>query len=324
MPVLASSYRAPRFLRAGHLQTVLPTLLRRVPGPDYRRERMELPDGDFLDLDWAGDGRDRLVVLCHGMEGSSHRAYVRGMARAFLASGWDVLAWNMRGCSGEPNRLPRPYNAGDTKDLEALLLHAAHSYRSVGLVGFSLGGNVVLRYLGERGDSFPVPVVGGVAFSTPCDLAACSEKIRDPQNRLYLTRFMRTLRTKAEEMSRRWPGVVPRFDPGKVRDFHSFDEHFTAPLCGFRNAAHYWASSSSGAVLEKIRVPALLVNAADDPILTVECYPVEAAQTSAFLHLEIPPHGGHVGFMEGRPNGSYWSERRATSFLCAVQEGRKI
>jgi predicted alpha/beta-fold hydrolase len=320
-------YRPPRWLRSGHLQTVLPSLFRRVEGVAYRRERIETPDGDFLDLDWApaeeaGGGPRRLAVLSHGLEGSSDRAYVRGMARAFLAAGWDVLAWNYRGCSGEPNRRFRSYHSGVTEDLDVVLRHAlACEYEAVGLVGFSLGGNLSLKYLGERGAEADERIVGAVAFSVPCDLASSAVKLARPENVAYMRRFMRSLAGKLDEKRRRFPGRLPAADVGKMRTFAEFDGYYTAPAHGYASAEDYWRSVGAGRFLRGIRRPALLVNAQDDPFLTPACFPFEAAAENPFFHLLAPPWGGHVGFMLDRIDGEYWSERVATVFLEAVVRG---
>ena len=313
MPIVPSRYRAPAFLPGGHLQTIYPALFRRLPVVTTRRERLELPDGDFLDLDWAGQGGARLAILSHGLEASSKATYIQGMAAALIRRGWDVLAWNYRGCSGEPNRLLRFYHSGASDDLDHVVRHAlaVHPAERIDLVGFSLGGNMTLKYLGER--EVPSRVHRAVAFSVPCDLACSSRNLSSPANRLYMDRFLRCLRAKLVAKQPRFPD---RIDLGKmagVRDFRGFDDRFTAPLHGFRDAEDYWARSSSRPFLSRISVPALLVNAANDPFLGPRCYPREEAEASACFHLEVPEDGGHCGFAAG--GGEYGSERRAVEFL---------
>lgn len=314
MPLVpTSSYTAPPGFSNPHLQTIFAGRFRRVDGPAYERERIETPDGDFLDLDWARVGADRAVVISHGLEGSSGRAYVRGMARALNRHGWDALAWNFRGCSGEPNRQLRLYHSGATEDLDAVVRHALPRYDRVALVGFSLGGNMTLKYLGERGAD--APVTGAVAFSVPVDLAASSVALARWENGLYMRYFLRSLRGKVHAKAMQFPDDVDTIGLRRIRDFRGFDDRYTAPLHGFEDAEDYWRRSSSEPFLPAIRVPTLLVNAADDPFLAAPCYPTEAAQQNPDLWLEVPAHGGHVGFVTREADGAFWSERRAAEFL---------
>jgi hypothetical protein len=320
MPLLDySTYRPPPLLANGHLQTVLPWLLRRVPGVDYRRERIPTPDGDFLDLDWSPAGGRRLVVVCHGLEGSSQAAYVRGMVRAFNRRGWDGVVLNFRGCSGEPNRRLRSYHSGATEDLAAVLDHVGQTraYRHLALVGFSLGGNLVLKYLGERGEDLPPALGPCAAVSVPCDLAGSSRRMARPENRIYMLRFMRTLCRKAAHKARCFPGTLSPGDFRGLRTFQDFDDRYTAPAHGFRDAAHYWAACSSRRFLAGIRVPTLLINARNDPFLSAGCYPAAEAAASPQVHLETPVSGGHVGFLTPTLTGDFWHEDRVTAFVGA-------
>lgn len=327
MPLLPSSYRAPaHLLGSGHLQTIVPAVLRRVPDLAYRRERIELPDGDFLALDWADAvsavptppaGR-KLAIISHGLEGSSGRAYVRGLARALTRAGFDALAWNYRSC-GEPNRLLRSYHLGDTNDLHHVIGHALGTgrYEDVYLSGFSAGGNVTLKYLGEDAARVPAAVRRAAVFSVPTDLKASSLHIARPQNRVYLRRFMKSLRQKIRDKAAQLPGEVDLTGLDELRDFPQFDDRYTAPMHGFASAEEYYAHASSGQYLAGIRVPTLLVNAENDPFLPPSCFPRAEAAASPFVFLETPTDGGHVGFAEGRPDGTYYSERRAVEFLLA-------
>ncbi len=314
MPVVPSSYRAPAWLRGGHLQTIVPALFRRVPRVTTRRERLELADGDFLDLDWATSGSDRLVILSHGLEANSHATYIQGMAGALRRRGWDVLAWNYRGCGGESNRLLKFYHSGASDDLDLVVRHAleVHPASRVDLVGFSLGGNMTLKYLGERE---PLPRLHrAVAFSVPCDLACSSIRLSSPVNRrLYMRRFLVSLRKKLADKRPRFSDQIDLRGAGKIRDFRGFDDRFTAPLHGFKDAADYWDRSSSKPFLARIPIPALLVNAANDPFLGPGCFPREEAENSGFFHLEIPDDGGHCGFSNGGVES--WAEIRAAEFL---------
>jgi len=316
MPLIArSTYAAPFWLRGGHAQTIFPALFRRVPWITRERERIETPDGDFLDLDWARMGRtNRVAILAHGLEGDSRNAYVQGMVGALARAGWDVAAWNCRGCSGEPNRLLRSYHSGATEDLAAVVDHvlADGRYRRVDLVGFSLGGNITLKYLGDLGAEIDPRVTRAVAFSVPCDLASSSRQLESGANRIYMDRFMVNLRAKIRTKMRMFPGALSDDGLDAMRTFREFDGAYTAPLHGYRDAEDYWARASSRPVLGRIAIPALLVNARNDPFLPAECFPEAEARASAHFHLEAPREGGHIGFTA---EGEYWSETRAVEFL---------
>lgn len=325
MPLISSSYQAPWPLRlSGHLETIYPNLMRPEPQVAYQRERLETPDGDFIDLDWcpAQDrGRERApktALVIHGLEGSSQGHYVKGMVRALGQAGWDACAYNMRGCSGHDNRLARSYHSGDTHDLDLVVRHvlARTGASPLALVGFSLGGNLALKYLGEARER-PAAVRAAVAFSVPCDLAASSARLATWSNRFYLERFLRTMRDKVRRKARSHPQLDLR-GLWRIHDFRAFDDRYTAPLNGFANAADYWRRSSCLGVLEGIEVPSLVVQACNDPFLSPSCYPKSAAERNANLVLEMPQNGGHVGFACFQRRGWYWSERRAVEFLGEV------
>ena len=313
-----SGYTPPWFLPNGHLQTIYPALFRKFPIITDRRERIGTPDGDFLDLDWGIKGSSKLSIICHGLEGSSQEHYAQGMARAMIENGWDALCWNYRGCSGEANRLLRSYHSGATDDLETVIDHAIAEdrYERIDLIGFSLGGNLILKYAGDRGVA--VRVSSLCAFSVPCDLAASSAQLAKPSNAIYMARFLRSLARKVIEKDLLYPGRLETSGLKEMRTFAEFDDQFTAPLNGFESAEDYWTKCSSLPVLDTIKVPTLMVNALNDPFLPEECYPHAAAKKNPFLKLEIPQQGGHVGFAEFDEDGLYWSERRAVAFLNSV------
>ena len=317
MPLIEkSTYRPPAWMRGAHMQTVHPALFRKVAPVTLRRERLELEDGDFLDLDWSGGSSKRLAILSHGLEGSTQANYIQAMARSLVKRGWDVLAWSLRGCGEEPNRLAAFYHSGKTEDLEIIIRYAlrVHPAEQIDLIGFSLGGNLTLKYLGERGSDIHPKIHRAVAFSAPCDLACCSASLGHPENAIYMERFMKTLRAKVREKHDRFPEHFDLTGLKKMKTFAEFDGRFTAPLNGFRDAEDYWKRSSSRPFLPAITIPTLLVNAANDPFLGPSCYPREEAEASAVFHLEIPAEGGHVGFGAGR---EYWSEKRTVEFLNA-------
>ena len=317
-------YAPPRRLRGGHRQTIWPSLFRTVEGVAYERERLELADGDFLDLDWmhAEASKAPVAIVAHGLEGSSERAYVRGLVRAIHRRGWTVVAWNLRGCSGEPNRLLRTYHSGVSDDLDAVVHHILGSgARQLAVLGFSLGGNVTLKWLGEQGEALDSRVVAGVGISVPVDLAGSAAVMEGLSRRLYMVRFLRSLRRKVMEKAERFPGQVELAGLDAMRTFAEFDGQFTAPIHGFADAEDYWAQASSRPLLKDIRVPTLLVNALDDPFLSASCYPREIASSSPYLTLLTPRWGGHVGFMT--TGEEYWSETVAAQFLEAVRIRRE-
>jgi predicted alpha/beta-fold hydrolase len=314
MPLIASStYRAPWGLGNGHLQTILPVLFRRVEPITCERERITTHDGDFLDLDWnRGHHSNSLVIITHGLEGHSANASVQGMAGAFHRAGWDTLAWNLRGCSGEMNQLLRTYHSGAWEDLRCVIEHAAGSYRHIALVGFSIGGNLTLKYLGDRGSSIHPCIIGAVAFSVPCDLASSALALEGRINSIYMNHFLRDLRRKIREKAAAFPSEISTAELDRIRTFREFDGAYTAPLNGFHSAEDYWSRASSKPSLAGITIPTLLVNARNDPFLGPECFPKEEAVANPHLHLELPESGGHLGFITH--GEEYWSETRAVEF----------
>ena len=312
-------YRPPRLFGNGHLQTVWATLCRPLDRSLYRRERLEIDDGDFLDLDWSetSAGCRRVAILSHGLEGHTHRTYAVGMARALTRAGWDVLAWNQRTCSGVPNRLLRFYHNGSTDDLQRMIDHVRRTgrYDEAALVGFSLGGNLTLLHLGQQAERIDPLVKKAVVFSVPCDLKACSVKMTRPSNALYMKRFLHDLHRKVRWKMEQFPGRIDDHGYRRIKDFQGFDDRYTAPVHGFRDAEDYWAQCSSKPHIPKITVPTLIVNAGNDPFLPPACYPVEEAAANPEVTLLVPGSGGHVGFVEFNRERLYWSEKVAVRFL---------
>ncbi|MES2309822.1 MAG: alpha/beta fold hydrolase [Verrucomicrobiota bacterium] len=316
MPLIDHSfYKPPVYLRNGHLQILLTTLLRQPESLQYQRERIETPDGDFLDLDWLRQDSPRLAILCHGLEGNSRSSYILGMAAALYRRGWDVLAWNFRSCSGTMNRTSRFYHSGATDDLETVLKQTAQSHpaQQIALIGFSLGGNLLLKYIGERPPD--ARITKAVAFSVPIDLSSSARQLAQPQNRIYMRHFLKSLREKVLLKKLILPSHL-RFDQlSKIRTFHEFDEYFTAPLHGFKSAEDYYLRCSAIHYFSGIQIPTLLVNARNDPFLSPACFPTEIAQKHPYLYLETPSFGGHCGFLPEDRQGECWSESRALAFL---------
>jgi predicted alpha/beta-fold hydrolase len=323
MPLLPTPvYRPPFPFTSGHAQTIYPTLFRKTPALQPRSERIETPDGDFLDLDWhlTPAGSERLAVISHGLEGHARKKYPLGMARALSRAGWDVICFNFRCCSGDMNRLPRFYHSGVTDDLHTVLDHGLVTgrYETAALIGFSMGGNQTLKYLGEDPHLVPEQVRGSVVFSVPCQLDDAVEVMGKRQNRMYMRYFMAGLHRKIRAKAAMFPDLIDPTGLEKIQTFDRFDDRYTAPLHGFRNAADYYTRCSSLQFLDDIRVPTLVVQALDDPFLAASCFPEAAARSNPDLFLEIPPYGGHVGFMGGWGTRNYWSENRAAGFLASV------
>jgi hypothetical protein len=318
MPLLPSRFRPARGLANPVAQTVYPVLLRRAPRAPTRRERWETPDGDFLDVDLLEPARPRgFLVLVHGLEGSAESPFVRGMLTRAEAASLGALALNFRNCSGEPNRLARSYHSGETGDLRLVVAQAVERWPGLGgaVVGFSLGGNVTLKWLAEEGRGAPDPIRAAVAVSVPFDLALCGATIDEPRNFWIRENFLRPLKAKALEKAARFPGLFDVPAIRAARTLRAFDDLVTAPLHGFRDAAEYWTRSSSGPRLGPIARPALLLSAEDDPIIPARCHPVSIAREHPHLHLERSERGGHVGFVGGSVLAPrFYAEERAMEF----------
>lgn len=321
MPLLESSYRAPWLLANGYVQSILPTFVRRLDSDHLQRERLEISDGDFLDLDWSRCGSDSLVIVSHGLEGHSRREYVLGTLREANRHGLDGLGWNFRSCGGEMNRLPRMYHSGATDDLHRVVEHAAaRGYRRIHLIGYSMGGNLSLVYAGREAGRLPAEVKSVTAFSVPCDLAGSARQLAQFRNRVFMWKFLADLKEKIALKAQRFPQLVSLDDYDSIRTFQTFDDRYTAPLHGFRDAEDYWQQSSSLRYLSAIRIPALLVNARNDPFLSDSCYPLDIARDHPFLSLEMPASGGHVGFILRSADQTYWMEQRALEFIRSLPQ----
>ena len=320
MPVIDSSNfrRSPLFFN-GHIETIGAAVLRKISDVHYERERLHLSDGDFVDLDWLDNGSRRLVVLSHGLEGDSSRQYVSGMARYFFNQKWDVLAWNCRSCSGEMNKALRMYHHGEIGDIGEVIQHAIRTkdFEQIILIGFSMGGNINMKYLGVHGKEAPSIIKACIAFSSPTDLKAGAEILNEPSNFIYYRRFIRYLKVKLEKKNEQYPGVFDLENFKKIREWRDFDEFFTVPLNGFKDAEEFYEIASAKNFLPGIKVPTLLIQAQNDPILPKECYPVALCNKLEHVFLEMPMHGGHVGFW--KPGERYaWSELRAGNFIKGI------
>jgi predicted alpha/beta-fold hydrolase len=309
-----SDYRAPWWLPGGHLQTITAALAPR-PRAAFSRERWDTPDGDFVDVDWAGEpGAKRLLVLFHGLEGSSRSHYARAIAAQAASRGWRFALPHFRGCSGNLNRLPRAYHSGDSDEVDWILRRFAQDGADLYAAGVSLGGNALLKWLGERGAEATQLLRRAAAVSAPIDLAASGAALDRGFNRRTYTRlFLTTLKAKAfAKLALNQLQLDPR-RLARARTLHEFDDMFTAPLHGFRDADDYWARASSAPWLARIEVPTLMLNARNDPFLPAAALERAAREASGAVMLEFPRSGGHAGF----PGRDRWLARRVLDFLSA-------
>lgn len=319
MPIV-KSYFTPRFLfKSAFISTVFSGLFRRVK-IDQQRERITLRDGDFIDLDWSSGAKPskQLVVLLHGMEGHGQRPYVSGVAKYFNAHDIDAVCVNFRSCSGEQNKKFSTFHSGQTDDLQDVIAHIIknYSYTSIFIKGISLGGNIVLKYLGE-GNAIPSKIKGAMAVSVPIDLASSSKALHQFKNILFHIYFMIGLKYKLMQKQRQFPERISRKTLYSVWTLRALDEVYTAKANGFKNIADYHQKSSSLHYLSSIKTPVLLLNAKNDSFLTPSCFPYDIARKSAFVHLETPKYGGHVGFVT--KDNVYYNEKRALAFFRELQ-----
>ncbi|WP_027722333.1 YheT family hydrolase [Maridesulfovibrio zosterae] len=318
MPLLQPPPYKPKLpLQSGHIQTIFPRIFRKVSLPPVVKRRIDTPDGDFLDIDWHLASSSRLAIIAHGLEGNARRPYMLGMARALVLAGWDCITYNFRGCSHEMNRTPEMYHSGDTRDLHTVLQYGLDHgiYEDAALIGFSMGGNQVLKYLGENPEKVPAKVKRAIGISVPCDLSASAKRLCHGSNFIYNHYFLRSLKNKIKLKNKQFPDQYPLAKLSSIRNIIDFDNAYTAPVNGYKDAEEYYKHSSCKQYLDKIKVPSLIINAKDDPFLTESCFPVKEAQSSSALSLVIPNYGGHVGFADLPVEKQLWSEDRTIRFL---------
>lgn len=315
MPIVNSTYKAPYFFKNGFVSTVYSGLVRRV-NLEQKRERITLKDGDFLDLDWSfsKENNNKVIVLLHGLEGNGQRPYMLGPAKLFNNNGVDAVCVNFRGCSGEPNLKYRSYHSGATEDLEDVFNHLINikNYSEIFVHGISLGGNMILKYLGER-NNVPFEIKGVAAVSVPCDLNGSCKELHAIKNKLYHDNFKRYLVKRLKEKQRQHPDKLSIKEINAIDTLRDFDNVYTSRAHGFKDATDYYKQCSSLQFLSNITVPTLIINALNDSFLSPECYPIKEAKNNSNLYLEMPTHGGHVGFVKFK--GYYYNELRALDFL---------
>ncbi|CAZ95518.1 YheT family hydrolase [Zobellia galactanivorans] len=316
MPLVTSHYNPPFIFKNGHLSTVYSGLFRRIKGVQQTRERIELDDGDFMDLDWsyAKIASEKVVILLHGLEGNAQRPYITGSAKAFNADGIDACAVNFRGCSGETNRLFRSYHSGATEDLDAVVQHIVKNknYSEIYIKGVSLGGNMALKYAGEARD-LPPELKAVIGVSVPCDLYSSLRALLSPNNYLYAKRFKKHLVEKLYPKQKMFPNNISMEDITNIKTLKDFDDIYTSRAHGFKNAIDYYQQCSCRQFLPDIKIPTLIINAKNDSFLGEECYPVAEANKNRHLYLNLPDYGGHVGFVSS--SNFYYSEKTAIKFV---------
>jgi uncharacterized protein len=294
-----SNYQASFVFRNPHLNTIYPALFRNINNLNYKRERLYTSDGDFIDLDFSKVNSSKIAIISHGLESNSYESYMKGTIKALNQKGWDAVAFNFRGCSGEANNLLKSYHSGATEDLREVIQYICSKK----------GGNLVLKYLGEGGNS----ISSAVTISVPCCLKEVSIKLAKSSNSIYMKCFLYSLKKKIKAKAQSFPDQINYKSFANIKTFYEFDNLYTAPFHGFKDAEDYWAQCSSLNFIPQIKIPTLLINALDDPFLGPNCYPFSYAEKSDCLFLETPKYGGHVGFAS--LNEQYWHEKRIIDFI---------
>lgn len=312
MPLIdpASSIGKPWFMLNAHLETILPFVWGKSEVDLYERERLELDDGDFLDLDWINGSSRELIIISHGLEGNSQSYYAKRAAKHFAVKGWDVLAWNFRSCSREMNRTPRFYHFGETEDIGHVVDHVVslEKYDKIVLLGYSIGGSMTLKFLGEKE---PHPSVkGAVTFSVPCNYSESLHLLEKRSNRLYRSKILDKLNSKLQKKAQQFDQLKREMP---IKSITEFNEQVILPVYGFDSLEDLYYQSSCLHFFEGIKCPVLIANALNDPLLGKKCYPYEAVKDHPSIYLETPKHGGHVGFTS--KNGKNWMDQRTELFI---------
>lgn len=318
MPVLTTDFLPTLPFRNGHFNTMYRPLFMKDT-IQYDRKRIETWDDDFIDLDFSISGSNTLILLIHGLEGSAESNYMISSANYFNGIGVDTVAFNLRGCSGEDNRLLSTYHSGKTEDVDFVVKHLLdnYNYQNIIIVGFSLGGNMTLKYFGEQGNAIHPKIKGGIAVSVPIDLVTAQAEMNKIKNKVYMEVFLKSIKNKVLEKSHKFPNFKLDKDKlFKATKFKHIEYLYTAPVFGFKSPEDYWVRASSKPYLPNIKIPTLLINSKDDSFLSKECYPFDEAHNSEYFHFEAPNYGGHVGFMTSfKPSENLWLEKRIHKFI---------
>ena len=313
MPLIETDYKPPLLFKNRHVNTIYSSLFRKTKPLSFKRKRIETLDDDFLDIDLIENGSKKIVILCHGLEGSSDSKYIQATAKLLSLNGYSVAAMNYRFCSGEINRQLVTYHSGKTDDLHTVINFVLPNYDSVYLVGFSLGGNLIIKYNGDGLFSLSPKIKANVAISVPVDLMGSSISLKRCENVLYRWRFLRTLSKKMHLKHQQFPNELDVVPLKKVKNLTDFDNFFTSKINGFKDAEDYYLKASSKQFIPNISIPSLLINALDDPFLSDSCFPIREAKENSNFLLMTPFHGGHVGFIS--KGAFYWSEIQILNFL---------
>lgn len=313
-----NEYKPTFFFKNKHFNTLYRFLLNKKSF-SFVRERMNTSDGDFIDLDLASVHSDKLLIAVHGLEGSSQSSYIQSIALFGNKADYDVMSMNLRGCSGEPNALLSSYHSGKTEDLEEVIQYVIEKkkYKFIHLLGYSLGGNLVLKLMGEYAADYPEIIKSAIGISVPCDLEGSATVLNKGFNKLYQYGMLKTLLAKAQQKLVHFPESGIQLEAlSKVSNFVEFDNFFTAPLHGFNSAKEYYSKSSCKSYIRHIKVPTLIIAALDDSFLSESCYPFLEVKENENCHLLTPKYGGHVGFYSGfRKKNNYWLEEQIVSFI---------
>ncbi len=318
MPLLTSDFLPTIPFRNGHFNTTYRPLFMKDKAT-YERKRIKTWDQDFFDLDFSFAGSETLILLIHGLEGSSESKYMSSNVNHLNSKGLDTVCFNLRGCSGEDNLLLATYHSGKTEDVDFVVNHLldTYNYKNIVIVGFSLGGNLTLKYIGEKGDSISPIIKGGIATSVPVDIASAEIEMDKLKNKLYMEMFFKTMKNKLLEKAFKFPEY--KLDQAKLfkaTKFKHLEHLYTVPIFGFDSPEDYWKKASSKPYLSNIKKPTLLINAKDDTFLSKECYPYKEAENSEFFFFEETKFGGHVGFMSSfKPKENMWLEHRIARFI---------
>lgn len=313
MPLIETDYKPPLLFKNRHVNTIYSSLFRKTKPLSFKRKRIETLDDDFLDIDLIENASRKIVILCHGLEGSSDSKYIQATAKLLSLNGYSVAAMNYRFCSGEINRQLVTYHSGKTDDLHTVINFVLPNYDSIYLVGFSLGGNLILKYNGDGLFSLSPKIKANVAISVPVDLKGSSISLKRCENVLYRWRFLRTLSKKMFLKHQQFPNELDLAPLKKIKTLTDFDDFFTSKINGFKDAEDYYLKASSKQFIHNISKPTLLINALDDPFLSESCFPISEAEENSYFFLMTPIYGGHVGFIS--KGAFYWSEIQILNFL---------
>ncbi len=313
------TYKPKLFFQNGHLNTILTNRLRKVENVQYTRKRCDTWDDDFIDFDYSKVGSKKAVLIFHGLEGNSKRQYAKGMVRIFNENGYDAVVMNHRGCSGELNKLPTAYHSGKTDDVHFGVETVITDYEEVVLVGFSLGGNMMLKYLGDNKHPISDKIKNAIGISVPVHLKDSATQLAKKSNTIYMKRFLKTLKHKTLQKATQFQDLkITEEQILNCKSFIDYDNLYTAPVHGFKDAEDYWEQCSSKQFLQHIQIPTLLVNALDDPFLGENCYPTGIAKTNNSLTVITPKYGGHVGFGTSfQLDKPLWTEKLSIEFTMA-------